>query len=752
MATVKQRLEFHEDGYGHATVWLTFSDSYDGAPALDTAVEVDVFDLESSSEEMEVDTGVLAADALSFSIYEDAVETEDDQAAIDLVLSAQNPATKVFCALIVSPADAADVEVEEIAFRGLVQPAMSWDDKQWSGEEYSGDIAPLREWSCSALSYDAELLLEPTVGDLMDKWKEDDPAGFDEWVSIHVADRLGYYDHGGRTARFARLVSWWHLMDKLLSLAAPDGITLSYWFSYADLYAVPARYNAIRVGDKRLRYSYVSHLRGAPAAYHTFGYDGDRYRLNFGPGYLDGALYVSWRVIRPTEEEKENSWVDMSLTDVLYGVATELGMYPDFSYASNTEIRVQLLPRSDAVGSAVYIADATDSSGDASPLESKEAKTFGGAVWRNLAEGRQVYHFDGAGFVVWANTQYNGSGTRLPLTIGPATCLLDTGDDMGVDMQDVSKPTMIAHNCVFYDGDTPRADPRHNRTAITTAMYIRCPGQADGYAEAQTGYVGSVGVEGKTCYLPVAYLVANIDGKDEVFYTAGSLVNRTFNYDQAFFKTELAITVPYLFAFRLTPTGSGHWRNVRRGSLLTLDGKSYVVIGIERQWRALETRLRLHRYSKFAFSEPGVIDDATDETAEEIAEKILRSEVKLYPPGEHINRDDAVTLRSDGKVYRSRAVGDDYSKVKGLAIDSFDEEEDPKDMIRVTTKGRHTLSTPIAEPIATRLFVRTNPAGWNVNSVPLVRKTGEEDLFYEIALVENETSVVVTHWKQTIFS
>ncbi|MCB0713391.1 MAG: hypothetical protein KDD67_13770 [Ignavibacteriae bacterium] len=758
--TYKQRLEFAEDGFGEAVIWFTISDVYGDTVNLSGAVEVDVFDVDRTAEDVDVDTGVYAADEISFAILEDAAETAADSAAITFALAAQSPETPRFCSLIVNPVNPAAVADDEVAFRGQVQPSMSWDDRNWSGEEYDTDIDPIREWSCTAMSYDAQFLIDAKIGELLDDWKEADEAGYSAWHDSHVEDRLGWFYrlhgvdvYGHREARFANLVHFHTLVRKLLELATPAGFTIVFQPEIiTNLRCVPARFNSQNVNGRRVRYSFTQFLSGTgsePLAYRVHGAaDSALLRLSFDPN-ADGELFVSWRLVRPLSDEEGLSWQDMSVLDLLYSVSTVLGMFVEFEYSSHSVIQIRFTERSAIEAGQVYIADATDSSGDTAPLSDAESGGYRGAVWRDLGEGRKMYIFDGNGFIYSATKKAIGTGKNLPLTIGPAYCFIpaDRANDAGDDMN--RQVALLAHNSIFYNGTERLPFEEHNLSAITTAMYIKKQGLADNYGGFSDG---SVGCEFRATYPPVAYFWTEVDGVVKNYGSMMQWVGDILLHDTAYFETELQMTIPYLFGFRSTPSGSGDWRNLKRGSLVVVDAKEYLVVGIERRWRGLETVVRLHAKSRFAFSSVASGPVTEEGESSERAAIATSSEVKLFQAGEDIAADDAVTLRSDGKVYRARSSADDYSAIKGLALDPFDEELDVNDMIRVTVSGRHPLSTPTVLDPGTRLFVRTTPFGaWNVSHLPLTYKTASENLFYEIAVVDSGASLNVTHKKQHEF-
>lgn len=762
MAAFKQSIRFHEDGYGHAVIWLLFSDVYADTIDLDGADEVDVFDMDTTAEDMDIDSGVYAADELTFRVLTEAAETADDNAAIAMIEAAEDPANPVYCALVVNPALESAVDDDEVAFRGQVQPRRGFNDTTWGGTEFSSTTAAEKEWSLSAISYDAQLLLDSEIGTLLDDWKEADETAYNAFKAAEVADRLGPFyredgvdDYGHRELRFANLIHFHTLASKLLELASPAGVTLELDSPIVTNYRVnPARFNSHTVKGRRVRYHYTGYS-GEPQAYRTHG-TGDSYVLGISDDPdTDGELFVNWRLVRPGKGEEELSWQSLTVAEMLYGVAHVLGLFVSFEYVSHTTIRVKMKTRSSVQGGAVYIKDASESSGDTEPVENPEDQRWRGVVWQNLAEGRKMYLFDGHGFTVGPASRAADKGKALLLTIGPGYCLLPSEDAEDADTNMEGEWALLAHNAVFYNG--PNASDRlsgwyHDRAAISTSMYIKCPGLPSNYQ----GFLdGSVGVQGRSTYMPVAYVTTKHGSKILNSDALDILLNLFHEVDDAAFKTSRTLTIPYLFGFRASPGGASDWRNLQRGSILNLDGIDYIVVGIERAWRALETRVRLHALTRFSFSTPTDAEDPDDgnDTGEFIDEAPSKNVVKKFPAGEDISVDDAVTIRSDGKVYRSRAHEDDYSTVQGLALDWYDPEVSETAMIRVTLSGRHKLSAVTALSPGTRVFVRTVAApGQNWTHLPLLRRNRSENLFYEIGTIEDESTVVVTHAKQFIFS
>lgn len=759
MATYRQTYSYYEDGYGTVTEIFIISDSYAGLTSTAYS-ECGCFELDELAEDLDVDTGVFASDQLSLTADEFAIETTTDRAAIDFLLSAQNTANRRFVGWVINPANALALVADDFAFRGVVNAAMSADDGAWSGNDYDTTTAALRVWKITATSVDIAALLEvdlPTIIEAVDS----------TWRAAKVKDRLGYYKDGDYTARWANLVSWEELVQKLLDVAVSltygTGIlTITYEPNLTDLRVFPARYycrTAVKVipdphpGNPPSVAPVVTRYPLRPRASYTLPPEpftwlpSDRVQLNAGGTSISfGSLFLSWRLLAPSDEEKDYSWLRYkSLGALIYAVAAGLGCYPEFRYQTQTDIRLKFIPRSQLATTALYFRDATDSTIDVQSLatDRDKRKIYGGASWQLVKDGPHQYNYNGGFYEYLAGLRAPKSDAveLAPLTISPTWCFLEfSGDDRGAV---VSGDVLIPHNVVFWDTATERKnelDPRYGRVALHSGMYVTCLGsEATGEVGTQSG--GVLGI-----WSPVALADTTLDGLNFVFSEITTWLNRIYHRDDTFYATERQITVPGLCGFRQSPTGGNDWRFARRRCTVTIDGQEFVVVGVTRSSKEKETKLRLHHVGRFAFVDttPGTLPDAPTGGTPDDPTVLTTTTRKMVVGGEDIAAWSVVTIDTDGKAYRANPTRADWGKQHGIALADFDYEVDTVP-IAIQMDGTITLpdSFPMALTIGKRLYVRLWDGATNLSHNPLTARTSTEDLYLQVGIVVDVNKIKI---------
>lgn len=181
---------------------------------------------------------------------------------------------------------------------------------------------------------------------------------------------------------------------------------------------------------------------------------------------------------------------------------------------------------------------------------------------------------------------------------------------------------------------------------------------------------------------PFWMLTANIGGSTESFRTLSEYVNFLTKRDGKYFETEYSLTVPFLSGFRLTADGADSYHNLKLGSVTVIDGREYVVVGIERDLDKVETKLRLHNAERFDFSAipPTAPTGECEEGGEcwqviELSGDALADGTTTYEAGEDIQTGNLVSLFTDGKLYVYAPTNAHYEKCIGIALNSAAEGE-----------------------------------------------------------------------------
>lgn len=753
---------YFEDGFGLVTDIIVVADTRDGVASLDDALETEILFFEETAEDLDTQAGVFSPAELRFSVLGAAVITASDSAAYDFVLAARDGAAKRFCARFINPTTPI-AALADYTFFGLISAKMSAKDISWSGGDYATGIAPLREWACTATSYDTAELLNKGLAELVDIIKADTV-----WVNALVSDRLAYfrslagapdYDPSGhREVRFASLVDLGSLLGKLLATAAiGTGISVTWAESTTDLFAWPAIFQPFATpplpspyAGRKLRYCLNLDHTAYPVPHGVWSGAGRRLKIG---GTSTGAMFVSWRLLTPDPDEQEVSWLRyQSLSELLYALAFNFGMYPSFEFTSSTAVSVSFKPRSGVESSEVFLRDATDAKIDLAPIPASERKLIVGNAMSLCREGDFGYYFDGG-----VGQDYEPAkpqkGDALPLTASVTWCMLrGRGADAGYNFDDEGHVALIPHNAVWYDSPTARAylaDPvngsdhwqEYNREGCHTAIYLKTTGPSDA--------TGEKGVAGLETWRPVARVAVQYGGGYpfagvKTYDGLAQYVNDVMKRDEDAYEQQYELTVPGLCVFRSTPIGSGDWRNLKLGRFVTFDGLRYVVVGIQRA--RTETKLKLHRASRFSdFQDPSAATTTDDPSATAAGPaQPVQSQVRRnlffqqHEVGEEIPQFAAVVV-IEGIAYQARPIAAHYGLVQGVAITGSDLANGVR-FITVQKTGRINIGSTI--PLSAE-----NDRVFLANGSPNLARNAPAYLsgayVYELGLMESSTVLFI---------
>lgn len=765
MPTYKQTSKFFEPGFGWVFDVFLVSDTYEGlGGALDEATEVGIFEVESTKHDLDIDAGTMVEDEIGFKVDARMIGSADDLAALALVLEANDREVLRFCARLINPS--ATPLPEEFEFRGRIRTDMSADDLRWSGSEWSGAIAPLRDWSFSASSVDAGHILDADLGKLVHGVTEGEAEGVgridDAWIAANVKDRMGYLYvdeddfggllgyHGHREARWGNLVGFHELTNKLLQQAAPDGITISYESVPAGVYARPARFIPyVDPGSGEATRYCNRFVGGNPAPYNAYPDDEVPLRIGGNEGTI-GSMYVSWRLLDPTSEENGASWLRYdSLADLLYAIGACFGAYLTFDYVSNSEIIVRYRSRDTLGTNETFLRDAVKAAISTKALSVTEArkKRWVAAGTETLTEGPdRQYNYDGGFAVTREVDRAPTEGEKLALSLNPAWCFLQNrGNDAGVDF--TGGGAIIPHNVRFWKkiGGTLQKEAEgtneKDRATLHTAIYVRTTG---------VDYDGSVGVTGIPVWAPLhSITVRRPAGSGTIvsrYDRLAAYINDIYGTDQSYYDNEYTITVPGLNGFRAAVDGPMSWRHVALGNKITLDGVLWVVVGIERKRR--ETDLRLHNASRFDLTAEAGITAPTITPPNISTPGAGAANVVGRECGETIAQFDLVTLKADGKIYKAKARHEHYGGVLGIALSAGSAGQ----QIEVQTSGRVATGSAFAFASGTPLYLRTEGAGLrNIRSTPLTAKTVDEDMYASIGTADSGGGILLSIAPQYVY-
>lgn len=749
MPTMRQTVTYYEDGVGDVVLVIVISDTYAGLVST-SAVDVGCFEIDEASEDLDIDTGIFAADELTFSFADWAAETQDDRDAITFVLQAQDKSTPRYIGLLINPAT--PIVSENFAFRGIIDTDMSAEDVEWNGDDYDTSIASIREWKGHATSLDIGYVLSQDLKDLVDAI---DPS----WITANVADRQAYYYDfspfsGEYTARFGNLVNLHTVIQKLIDLAIPSGsgITMTYQATDTDIWAWPTRYHCLEYDGGMTRYTLTPiSYPGEPPIPYTY-VAGQEVRLRTGGADTDsGTPFISWRLLTPDGDEQRVSWLRYkSIGELLFSLAAGLGMFVQFTYTTSTAIDVRFVSRSTLKTTQVYVRDATKASLDVKALEvSDKRKRYGGASWQLCREGSVQYNYDG-GFVeaIPALRAPEGEDIELaPLTISPTwEFIAGERDDRGKDLEG-AYAALLPHGAIFYDpsGPTDRGNPKVDRAVIHSAIYLRVAGDVG---------AGEVGTFGKWVWTPVAAMYTTIDTQHRIYDQISPWLNDIYQRDAAYYEQEYTLTVPGLCQFRTTPTGPSDWRHAKLSRYIVMDDVEWVIVGLSRSIRERETTLRVHRSSRFAFTPPGAVSPGTPASGTLPADgsTVNLLSRKRYAPGDNLTAFTLVVLLDDGLIYTASPIAEHFGHRLGIALEDFDFET-MEGRALVQFGGRVSLgeSFPFRLEPGKRLFLRSFQGGTNLSHEPLTARSDTEELYLEIGIAETWNTFKLEFSREFLF-
>jgi hypothetical protein len=787
MPVYKQTARILESGFGWLTDVVVWSDDYESLFQFDTlGVEVNIFQVEGNSEDLDIEAGVFAESELTFKATEASVMLESDMQALNFILAAQDETQLRYCARFLNPSS--PPVPDDAVFLGRVRPEMKSRDLEHRGGEYSGDIEPLREWEFSAGSFEVQALLEKDLTDLVlgavvpGSSPETRAGGIpDSWFQTNGPDRLANFLHlaahadgfGHRELRFGNLVSLGVLLQELITRAMPAGITATLVDSETDLRAFPARFSTMDSEELELQGGVYGVRSGEKIRYLSLFYnkylvlstDSHKLAIRTAAGSNNhGTAYVTWQLVKPPKGQEGAAWLRYkSVGELLYSIAASLGMFVEFS--------VRLRNRETLVSGSVYPRDYTGAERDVKPRDRATAgkKKWKGDAWHLSREGPGVYYeldvnggikniVGTGGLITQWGKDYGPlpEGEPLALTLSPLVCRLDSdqAEDARTDLSRRGQVEM-PHNSVFVDGGTSdtelnrRTEPSKNRVALHTGIYINTLGLAPAVDYSE-------GVNGASVWAPVAHVTTEANGEPRRFQALADFVNWLTDRDStAYYEAEYSLTVPYLCSFRATPTGPDDWRNLKLGKLLELDGVEYTVVGIERPYGRAETKLRLHVRSRFIFNEP-----TTGVAMPPDPDPVIWSENP--PPAPYVRRSqqveqkesaggvyafNLVAIRSDGRLEVATAHNRHFRKVYGVALNDG---LAAGDMVEVQRFGTVYLTSEWASlgALTPGAYAYLRTPGWyggdvnrNLGHTPLLAQTVTEDYFFPVGIADRTDSL-----------
>lgn len=739
---------------------LVVSDDYPSLFASGSAPHVNVLRISTIKSDLDVAEGKFAEDEMDIELDYASCRNEADLSAFAFMLEARD--REVIRYIL--------IEVDGLpAFRGQVLPQMSAEDYRWYGSEYTITPTPARSWKLSCRAVDVAVV-DYDIVELMAAWKADESTAF---VAAHVADRPAFsrlgIETGGSTpwpcAVWGSLVEFNVMMrsvaDKLAELVGWPGFEIVFEPSPIPLWFTSREYVPF--------VQRVPLFSGATDYYGPFiSATGPERAQYFQPSLGDGeqGFYISYGMFdavsdraRPVSVQRCKSFVG-----VIFETARSFRMYPIFRFDEDGKLHVSYKSREgitqDDEGQTkrLYIRDVDSASISMEPVD-----VDGGS--ESYVGISSPYAVDGDDVCTWKEGFYDEgpvapfeSGFRaseaytdadrsnlLLWTVAPTQIQVENSNRVsmsyrtGSTIRDVTMNHITARALFnLYWMPKFRTQPyRHHY--LHSGIYI--PTTETEYAFSGSNFVPTATTF--SSFRPASSLTARVQNADGTFAdkryeTLSDYVNDIAAADASFYEAEYELTVPFLSGFKTTPAGAESYHNVSLGAVVSIDGADYVVVGIERDFERVETKLRLHYRERFALELPTGLVQNADTNTPPVPITAPATNVRSVRIYSDISAGDAVawhTPSAGGEVgiVRAAARAYSYQRIAGIALEGGEVGTDPV-YIQIVSSGR--CMVPVAGDAQDRLYLRTTDYPEpNLSTEPVETPTTSEYVDQCIAIV-----------------
>lgn len=788
MATVYEQIWSRlESGKGEISFRFLISDDYDAlftGTDYDARTAVDFVRVGTFKSDLDTADGLQGVDELQITIDQTACKTSVDQTAFDFILECLDDTASRYCLLY---ADGS------LAFRGILNSKGDADDILWHGSQYGTAPAPLREWKLTAKNY-AIVKLDKTIKDVMDTWKASTESTnyweqwTDEWIDANVKNRNAYHpssksgfgaDSWSTFIRLGQLVNLNKLLRKMLDIIEGMDTTLSTIIEETEiplLFSTPEIVPGVNSANSEVWNNWNIKEFNSRITQSKF--------LSFGESVSDdNSPFVSFRLVDPSKAETSESFYKaQKFINLIFELARSFGMYADLTVDDEGVTHITFMPRDlvsknpDGSTKQLYIRDVESASLTTEPTVFEGgANTYVGIACENAIDGDPGYNsIYGADvyYVSNKNKESQNTDSKLRGKVKDMTPLmLSTGLTIAkIDPELLPDVQIGVGNDFFPDKTTSGTAIRYYPLTISRVTrrfnfsgnmlhnsFVTFPAESEGrfgtlhkliygktterfYKWTGSAYIRSTDTaDDYTAWRPFWQLTAEIDGTTKSFRTLSEFVNHIAERDGKYFQTEYSLTVPFLSGFRLTADGADSYHNLKLGSVTVLDSRNYVVVGIERDFDKVETKLRLHNLERFAFSTPAepsedpeyalIYDTSTSEVSGSIK----------AGAGEAIQAGNIVSLFADGLLYVSRPTSSHYRRVIGIALNDAAEGE----FVNVCRTGDCTPSS-LSFVYGTPLFLREPDVdGVNITTSQLTVPSDDEYIWQRVGYGNQSNGVFI---------
>jgi len=745
-----------------------------------------IFEIEDVKKDIDLKTGKLAEDEMSFSISQAQLQNEtyrvENETALSFILAAQDTDVLRYTGLFLHRTGAT-LDETTLAFAGVILPEQNWEDINVLDSEWAEVLDAVRDWdiTCKPFFEDVfdDVLMKATYdedGNLIDdgiidrieqEW--DGSAWQDDttWRDANRADRQAYwYSDASDYVVFRDLINLNKVLKRFTDLTEQiiinDGKgTYTIDFDKAEIDGIfrPTRYERVSNGSFHtwIVSYYDSNGRTIP---YTFP-SNDSFLIG-GGGFLKLGIYedelggdvtdevspfVSYRNLVTSrgnthyiKEPKSKAadkmlWSEHSkiktFTDFLYYIAMNFGMFLQMYFKSPTEIQIKFISREEygSDGDQVYIKDYVKGSGKITPVEIKEEDIFFGTSWYLSNEGHDWY--------LWAyNTapdkryqasyEYNElkkEGRRLLLTVSPTLCETDV-----LYLKNHDSSVIIPHNigrslALNANLDEPYKFTHEFSQGLHTGIYMKVsPLNAGVEKEPSTDYFTTAGY----------WTVNSVD-----YESISKYLNELYSLEKGYYEKELTIECPFLCNFSdvasPSPATDYNWKNLVLGSKFDYNSKTYIVTSITRNFKQKTTSIKLQNNDRFTFSNPATYGDVG--LVQETGFKKDSNFFDVKTSNGSLIAFNIVTINEDSTVSDSKSFSSHYRKLYGMVVGSYNDDDKT---VQIVKSGGFVYNSDwsIVEGISgatgtpgQKIYLTKDDtigvAAGNLTTTPILEKTGD---------------------------
>ena len=761
---------YYEDSVGHVRIIFAIADSFAGLFATEGVLQVSIFSVESVKKDLEIAAGIVAEDELRIKCDESLIRTDAEQDAFDLFLSAKNTTNKVYVAVFMNINSDVNVDPENADFKGVLSPELKGEALVWKGANYNENQTPMREWTANARTFQDvafdQFSIEELVKGKSIKNEENEiieiiPPISSTWINANTEDGVGWLkktiNGTAYEARYNKLVSLDTILSKLRSqliigLENTGFTDINIVFDEVDFdfVCVPTKVVSHQHSHINSFYpDYAPHLICPTSSYdlrvpqnvYTLAYNlindhENRKELTLFTSNLLNRFYCAWSVFDPDKNEEQiSAYQYKDFISFLTAVAYGFGMLIQTYQSDDNTIHIKFVNKRNIKQYQCYIIGAVNDSIDTKPSEDNKERGYCFATNYSV-DGVDAYNAEFSNATPTPSFKRGKVNTenaiQLPFSLCRSAKMLKFHSYALFGSSDL---WIIPHNSSVLRFDGSDWQNLIEAPGIHTGLYMLSPANNNDLIVATPPY---------DIYSPIARILYYKNGKAYSHDSLSEYVNEQIQNALGYYDIERSITVPFLCGFSLSESGSSpSFANIALGCEIVLDGISYIVIGIERNYENIETKLRLHASSRFEFEELPVMEipDLPDGIIVPGADAPPSTlPVEVFRAGEEIIAGDVVMMGTDGRLYKAINNVANYGTCVGIAQNNAEE----NDIITIAMPGTALYSSRYEFTPGARLYVRKS-TGLNISeNYPAAGDLEEgEETVVEIGTALTERSILL---------